>query len=99
MVGTAFWTVSRSADELSIVAEERLIPADVRSERGYALLRIAGTLPMDAVGVLAGIARTLAADGISIVCIGTYDTDYFLIKRERLAEARLLLERAGYTFV
>jgi hypothetical protein len=95
----AFWSVTRTEDELSVVTDEQIVPRNVPAARGWALFRVAGTLPMDAIGIVAGIARVLADAKISIVCIATHDTDYFLVARAEAARARAALERAGYRFV
>ena len=94
----SFLTMSRTPEELSITAEQRVIPAEVPCERGYRALRVKGPLPLDLIGILASIAEPLADAGISIFAISTYDTDYVLIKAADLEAARRALERAGHHF-
>lgn len=91
-----FLTVSRTAEELSITAEQRVTPAAGRCERDYRLLRVEGPLPFDLVGVFASIAGPLAAAGISIFPIATFDTDHVLVKAADLERAVAALERAGH---
>lgn len=93
----ALSAVVRTRDELSIITDESLVPMEVRAERGFLALRIAGTLPFELVGVLASIARPLAQAGISIFAISTFDTDYVLVREHDLAAARDALARAGHT--
>ncbi len=93
---SAFLTVSRTAQELSITAVQRAVPADVACERDYRSLRVRGPLPLNLVGVLAAIADPLAEAGLSIFAISTYDTDYVLIKARDLEAALGTLERAGH---
>jgi hypothetical protein len=93
---SAFLTVSRTAEELSITAVQRLVPADARCERDYRALRVRGPLPLDLVGILASIAEPLAEAGLSIFAISTYDTDYVLVKSADLPAALEALERAGH---
>lgn len=93
---SAFLTVSRTAEELSITAVQRLVPADARCERDYRALRVHGPLPLDLVGILASIAEPLAEAGLSIFAISTYDTDYVLVKSADLPAALEALERAGH---
>lgn len=93
---SAFLTVSRTAEELSITAVQRLVPPDARCERGYRALRVRGPLPLDLVGILASIAEPLAEAGLSIFAISTYDTDYVLVKSADLPAALEALERAGH---
>jgi hypothetical protein len=91
-----FLTVSRTAEELSITAHQRAVPASVPCERDYRALRVRGPLPLDLVGILAAIADPLAAAGLSIFAISTYDTDYVLVKAHDLEAALRVLERAGH---
>ena len=49
-------------------------------------------------GVLAALASPLAAAGVSIFAISTYDTDYLLVREETLAEAVAALCAAGHRF-
>lgn len=93
---SAFLTVSRTAEELSITAVQRVVPADAKCERDYRAFRVRGPLPLDLVGILAAIAGPLAQAGLSIFAISTYDTDYVLVKSGDLAAAIEALERAGH---
>jgi hypothetical protein len=92
-----FSSVTRTADELSIVCPAGPVPARVKAERGWRLLKIAGPLDFGAVGILVAVAEPLARAGISLLTVGTFDTDYVLVKAERLAEAIRALETAGHT--
>jgi hypothetical protein len=99
----AFTSVTRTADELSIVCEEARVPSPrpegVRGEGGFALLEIHGPFPLDTVGVLAEVAKPLADAGISLLAIGTFDTDYLLVKRAQAARAVVALTQSGHTLV
>ena len=91
-----FLTVSRTSEELSITAVQASVPPEVRCERDYRALRVKGPLPLDLIGVLAAIADPLAAAGLSIFAISTFDTDYVLVKARDLEPAVTALERAGH---
>jgi uncharacterized protein len=91
-----FVTISRTAEELSITAVQRLVPADVRGERDYRAVRVRGPLPLDLVGILASIADPLAEAGLSIFAISTFETDYVLLKAKDLETALAALRRAGH---
>lgn len=91
-----FVSVTRTPDELSIVCAEASVPAGVQCERGYAGIRVAGTLAPEMVGVLASMAGPLADAGIPILAIGTYDTDYVLVRADDLARAMEALRGAGH---
>ena len=92
-----FLTISRTAEELSITADQRAVPAHVACERDYRALRVRGPLPFTLVGILAAIADPLADAGLSIFAISTYDTDYVLVRASDLPCAVAALERVGHT--
>ena len=98
-----FASVTRTAEELSIVCEEARVPATepegLRREGGFALLKLHGPFPLNAVGILASVAKPLAEAGISLLAIGTFDTDYLLVKRALAEQAVATLVEAGHTLV
>ena len=91
-----FLTLSRTGEELSVATVEANVPADVRCERDYRALRVRGPLPLNLVGIVASIANPLAAAGLSIFAISTYDTDYILVKAAVLDSAVAVLRDAGH---
>ena len=91
----AFLSITRTDQELSIVCPEEHVPADVRSERGFRVLRVDGPLDFSLVGILARIATPLAGAGISIFAISSFDTDHILVREAQLAQSREALSRAG----
>lgn len=89
--GSLFYSISASAEELSIVAPENVPVASEKSEPGWACLKVHGPLDFGEIGILAHIATRLAAAGISIFAVSTFDTDYILLKKEHLAAAQKTL--------
>src|SRR6266545_474367 len=89
--GKAFTSITRTTEELSIVCEEPRLPqdlgVDLRIERGWALLKLHGPFPLDAIGVLASVSKPLAEADISLLAISTFDTDYILVKRTKVNQA------------
>jgi hypothetical protein len=94
-----FLTISRTPSELSIVADESAVPASVNGERGYRAFRVEGPLALDLIGIFAAIASPLAAAGIPIFPIATYDTDYVLVGQSSFARAVAVLEVAGHRVI
>ena len=92
----AFTSVTRTDDELSIVCYEAGIPRNVRAERGWRALRVAGPIAFETTGVAASLVAPLATAGISVFLVATFDTDYLLVKGERLEEALRALRLAGH---
>ena len=58
---------------------------------------IAGPLDFSTVGVLSGLLEPLAKQGISILALSTYDTDWILIGAEHADEAMATWKRDGNT--
>lgn len=89
-----FFSITRTADELSIVCTQSHVPSGVRCERDWRCLRVVGSMAFTEIGVLASLVAPLAAAGISIFAISTFDTDYLLVKAKEwqatLAELKLV---------
>jgi hypothetical protein len=92
----SFVSVTRTADELSIVCRQELVPDDIRCERGWRVLRVAGPLDLTLIGVLASLLVPLADAGIAVFVLSTFDTDYLLVKGDRLDAAVEVLRREGH---
>jgi hypothetical protein len=92
-----FLSVTRTPDELSLTLPDYLVPAEVRAERGWRLLKVHGPLDMALVGILASLAVALAQANVSIFAISTYDTDYLLVRARQLETAIAALAHAGHT--
>lgn len=88
--------VVRTSAECSIVCEDRLVPPSVLAERGYVAFAVEGPIPFGEIGVLAGLTQALAAAGISVFAISSYDTDYLLVREMAADEATRAWRRAGY---
>jgi hypothetical protein len=91
-----FVSITRTFDELSICCQEGAVPKDIACERGWRCLRVAGTLPFSAVGILARLTVPLAEAGVGVFAISTFDTDYLLVKEMDFPAALDALARNGY---
>ena len=87
------WCVMRTPDELSVTCPEDDVPPSIaRIERGWRAFRLEGPIPFGEVGVVAGVTAPLAAAGVPVFVLSTYDTDYVLVKAADLDRARAALE-------
>ena len=93
--GEGLVAVVRTADELSVVCDERRVPADVRCEDGFACLSVVGPLDFALTGVLAGIATALADAHVPLLAVSTFDTDHVLVRADDLARAVEALGAVG----
>lgn len=90
--------MAKTDDELSLVCPAGYVPAGALAvEEGWRALRVCGTLDFGLVGIIAHIAGALAARSIALFVVSTYDTDYVLVKEDKLTEAICCLREEGYT--
>lgn len=97
MPNGGFSSVTRTREELSVVCAEGAVPEELRCERGWRMLRVAGAQAFTLTGVLSSVLEPLAEAGISIFAISTFDTDYVLVKAETLDRAVEALREAGHS--
>ena len=95
--GDGLVCVTRTPEELSVVSPESQVHSDVRQIRGYVAIGVEGPLVPELVGVLASMATPLADASIPIVAIGTFDTDYVLVRAIDLDRASIALRAAGHS--
>ncbi len=91
-----FVSVTRTASELSIVADAGAVPPGVRSEGPFRALEVEGPLDFGLVGVLSRLLEPIAQARVSVLAIATFDTDYILIKEPDLERAVEALRAAGH---
>jgi hypothetical protein len=91
-----FFSITRTADELSIVCHQDSVPEGVKCERGWRCVRVAGTISFSVVGIFAALTVPLAEAEISVFVVSTFDTDYLLVKVEDLERAVEILRRQGH---
>jgi uncharacterized protein len=90
-----FSSVTRTADELSIVCPAHSLPPEVHSSRRWICLKLEGPFPFSQTGVLLSFLEPLSTRDVPIFAISTYDTDYVLIQ-EAFAWAIDALLEAGH---
>ena len=90
-------SVTRTPAELSVVCDQAAVPPDVVLEGGWRALALRGPIPFELTGVLAGLLGPLAAAGVSIFAVSTYDTDVVLVKASALEDAVAALRADGHT--
>lgn len=91
-----FISITRTSDELSIVCAGAKVPEDVKSDRGWRCLKVEGPLDLSLTGVLASLVNPLAEARINIFALSTFDTDYLLVKEEKVTQAAEVLTRSGH---
>jgi hypothetical protein len=91
-----FVSITRTADELSIVCGIDAVPPGVPMEGPWRAFKVHGPLVMTLIGVVASLANPLADAGIAIFAVSTYDTDYVLVHEPDFERATSTLIAAGH---
>ncbi|MFI7676665.1 ACT domain-containing protein [Actinophytocola sp. NPDC049390] len=89
-------SVTSTPTEVSVVCPTEAAPDSEHSHPGWRLLTVRGPLEFDLTGVMAALAGELAAAGVSLFAVSTYDTDHVLVKATDLARAVKALSEAGH---
>ena len=93
----SFVSITRTADELSIVCRETAVPAGSHADRGWQCLKLEGPIPLKTVGVASEFTSLLAKAGVSVFLISTFDTDYLLVKGDAFEKAADALRGGGHS--
>ncbi len=94
-----FYSINKTDEELSIVCSSSTQVNSEKSDTDWSCIKIEGPLDFSLTGILAKISTILAEAEISIFAISTFDTDYILVKSEKLPFAKKVLLKSGYTFI
>jgi uncharacterized protein len=92
-----FWSVTRTADELSVICSDADVPAGAEVQPDWRGLQVAGPLDFALTGVAAALTVPLAEAGVSVLPVATYDTDYLFVRASALDAAVAALRAAGHT--
>jgi nitrilase len=90
-------SVTRTVEELSVVCRQEMVPTGIQAEVDWRCLRVAGVMPFTLVGVLASLTRPMAAAGVGVFAVSTFDTDYLFFKEAEFQTAVAALRRAGHS--
>lgn len=96
ILDAGFCSVTRTAEELSIVLPADRVQDGWKAETGWRMLQVAGPLGFELTGIVAGLTTPLAAAGLPVFVVSTFDTDYLLVRSDRLETAIEALSKAGH---
>jgi len=94
-----FNSITRTGDEVSIVCPLEHVPVEHKPDIRWCCFQLAGPFAFSQVGILASFIDPLAARGIPIFAVSTYDTDYVLISERFSAAAVACLKKAGHEMI
>ena len=96
---TSFCSITRTQEELTIVCPQNIIPSDCEYDADWRCFRIDGSFDLNQIGVISSLAAPLAEAGISIFVVSSYDTDYILVKDQKVEQAVTVLSDNGHLIV
>lgn len=85
-----WYTVSKTATELSLIlpSEYQLPdPQPQKTEGNWRMFQVDAQMDFGLVGILARIVTPLKDHKIPVFVVSTYDTDYVMVKDDKLTEA------------
>ncbi|MEU5262633.1 ACT domain-containing protein [Amycolatopsis sp. NPDC021455] len=95
--GEAFVSVTRTPEELSVICPAGREPAgSTAAEDGWRLLSVRGPLEFTLTGIIAALASELAAAGVALFSMSTFDTDHILVRAADLDHAVKALRESGH---
>jgi hypothetical protein len=93
---SVFFSITRTADELSIVCSASKVPNELKAEKCWCCIKIEGPFDFHETGVLESFLGPLAEAGIPIFSLSTYNTDYVLVKEQFMVATVNALRAAGH---
>lgn len=91
--------IGKTYEELSIVCPEEIELNSLEQEDGWVALEVMGPLAFSLTGIMSQISGVLANADISIFAISTFDTDYILVKQDKVEEAISALRKDNYKVI
>ena len=91
-----FVSITRTAEELSIVCDQSHVPDGIQAEPGWRCFRVAGKVDFSMVGVIAELTRVLAEAEVSVFVVSSYDTDFVLVRDADVSKSIEALRRVRH---
>jgi uncharacterized protein len=95
--GQGFVSITRCADELSVICRRDRAPAGVKTGGDWVCWQFVGPFPFEASGIAVAVLRPIAECGVGVLISSTFDTDYLLAPRARADETIAALRGAGHS--
>jgi len=91
------YIASQAEDEISIVCEDKFLPANYLAQSsGWKLLKFIGSLDDNLIGTVSMITLPLAKASISLIVNTTYDSGYFGVQSDNLQKTIEVLTKEDF---
>ncbi|MGW4485496.1 ACT domain-containing protein [Amycolatopsis sp. NPDC004368] len=94
--GPTLVSVTRTPEELSVICPTGREPSGGVVEHGWRLMSVRGPLEFTLTGVISALASELAAAGVALFSLSTFDTDHILVRAAELDRAVKAFRDAGH---
>lgn len=91
--------IGKTFDEVSIVLPSKIKIESEDVEPDWQALEVVGPLDFILTGILSSISTVLANEKISIFAISTFDTDYILVKSNKVNDAIAALRNNNFQVI
>jgi hypothetical protein len=91
-----FYSITRTAEELSVVCNEERVPLGTESETGWRCFQLLGPFNFSEIGIISSLTHPLTESGVSVFVISTFDTDYLMVKEKDFPKAVDVLTARGH---
>lgn len=99
VTSSPLYFIGKTAEELSIVVDANVDIDSTDKDTDWRALELVGPLALSMVGIMAQIGDVLASAKVSIFVISTFETDFFLVKQNKLDIAVQALTDANYLVI
>ncbi|MBS4754288.1 ACT domain-containing protein [Nocardioides sp. zg-ZUI104] len=94
---SSIFSITATATETSLVCAGRSVPKKARHAKPYTAFCVEGPLDLGEPGVLVSLLTPLAAEGLPVFTLSTYDTDWILVRTAQADRAEEAWRRSGHT--
>lgn len=94
-----YYFIGKTKEELSLVVPQTITIKSDKVEKDWQALMIVGPLDFSLTGILSKIASKLAEENISIFALSTFDTDFILVKSDKITRAIEVLQNNHYKII
>jgi hypothetical protein len=95
--GGTIFSVTATATETSLVCGRAGVPRKAQQEGPYTAFAVAGTLDLALPGLLVSLLQPLAAAGVPVFTVSTFDTDWVLVPVDAADRAAEAWSSAGFS--
>lgn len=94
--GEGFVSITRTADELSIVCRADRVPVGIQTSTPWSCFKLQGPFAFDESGVVLGVIKPLSENDIGIFVVSTFDGDHILVQQTNEKRSMALWRAAGH---